>query len=397
MSKTARRALILFAAAVALLCFFSSSLRYWMTPKVTVASVTLGTILRQRTVSALHFTASDTVEVKASPYLPDGLKVAGSGALQERSVSKGEKLLELDTAALDMAILDAREAYMACLVYQTEYRRGLEMAQETAQEKLNQAETALNKVSAANVKRKAQLERAYQTAQEDYDLIVTQGIYGGATLETVAERTRVAEESLAALEALRDAGYALVAPCDGLLVAWPREISQDMLRAGQRYFEMIPDRVDRQLTVALEGEEPWPEQVAQVSLVNAERALDKYSLIVADKRTNEQGAVELVLEGDAAMLEKLDLTQRYTLAYESDAYQALVPNAAFITADTVYVVTEKYVDGRREQIVQEAKVQRGEGNAAYTPVSGGVQAGDRVVTSWDRPLKLNQRVIVLAD
>ena len=396
MSKTARRALILFAAAVALLCFFSSSLRYWMTPKVTVASVTLGTILRQRTVSALHFTSPDTVEVKASPYLPDGLKVAGSGALQERSVSKGEKLLELDTVALDMAILDAREAYMACLAYQTEYRRGLEAAQETAQEALNQAEIALKKVSPANVKRKAQLERAYQTAQEDYDLIVTRGIYGGATLETVAERTRVAEESLAALEALRDAGYALAAPCDGLLVAWPRE-SQDLLRAGQRYFAMIPDGADRQLTVALEGEEPWPEQVVQVSLVNAEKAFDKYSLIVADQYTNEQGAVELLLEGDTALLEKLDLTQRYTLTYESDAYQALVPNAAFITADTVYVVAEKYVDGRREQIVQEAKVQRKEGNTAYTPVSGGVQAGDLVVTSWDRPLKLNQRVIVLAD
>ena len=83
------------------------------------------------------------------------------------------------------------------------------------------------------------------------------------------------------------------------------------------------------------------------------------------------------------------------MSYESDNYQALIPNAAFVTEDTVYVLKDQYSDGHWEKVIQAVKVEREPGNAFYTPVSGSIQAGDQVVTGWDRPLVMGQSVIVL--
>lgn len=395
MSRIAKRKLIIFIVILALVFYFSSSIRYWMMPKVTLSSVSTGTIVWQRRVSEIHWTSPQLEVVKTSLFLPDGISVVEGQKFQMREVVKGEKLLVLDSIALDNAIMDAREAYTRCLEYQMEYSRGLVNAQENAQEELMKAESALPKNGVnVNAKRRAQLEKAYQTAQENYDLIVTQGIYSGTTLEIVAEKTQSTQKKLEAVVALRDAGDALTAPCDGLLVSWPSEMDQGALKAKQEYFTIIPNGAHRQLMVTLEGETTCPERVNQVVLASQTNPLERYSMSIADRSVNGQDAVKLILEGDSVN-ERFDLNQSYLLSYESDSYQALVPNTAFVTEDTVYVLTRQYRSGRWEDVVQAVKVKREAGNAYYTPVISGVRAGDQVITSWDRPLVMGQPVIVL--
>lgn len=397
MSKSARRTMIIFALMIALIFYLSSSIRYWMTPKVMLSSVTAGTIVWQRQISELRWSSPQIKAVTTSPYLPDGIKAVDVNGqkFQARNVLKGEKLIALDPVALDRAIVDAKEAYASQLAYEMAYRRELADAQKSAQEAFTQAESALEKGTRSSEKRKEQLRQAYQTAQENYALIVTQGIYSGTTLEVVVARTQATQACLEALEDLRQNGYALIAPCDGMMVSWPGEINQDMLQPNQRYFEIIPDDANRQVVVALEEEGVWPENLYQISLTDPTQPLERYSLSVVEKNIVGQGSMELILEGDASVMEKLDLSKPYTLSYESDNYQALIPNAAFVTEDTVYVLKDQYSDGHWEKVIQAVKVEREPGNAFYTPVSGSIQAGDQVVTGWDRPLVMGQSVIVL--
>ena len=395
MSKTARRALIIFTIALAVVLYFSSSIRYWMTPKVTLSTVNSGTIVWQRQISQMRWSSPQVTTVAASPYLPENIKITDGQEFQSRQVLQGEKLLTLDHVTLDSAIVEAEGSYASQLSYEVSYRRELTEAQKNAQEVLTQATTALEKGATANAKRKAQLEQAYQTAQEDYDLIVTQGIYSGTTLEIVTAKTQKAQACLDALKALRQNGYAMVAPCDGLLVSWPSDVGT-ALQANQQYFTIIPDDAERQLVVTLGEECTLPNELAQVTLASTESALERYTFSVTSKGTNAQGAVELTLEGDRTVFEKIDLSKSYKLNYESEFYQALVPNEAFITQDTVYVVKSQYNNGQTEQVIQSVKVNRESGNASYTPVTGNsLSVGDQVVTGWDRAITVGQTVIVV--
>ncbi len=395
MSKTARRALIIFTIALAVVLYFSSSIRYWMTPKVTLSTVSSGTIVWQRQISQMRWSSPQVTTVAASPYLPENIKITDGQEFQSRQVLQGEKLLTLDHVTLDSAIVEAEESYASQLSYEVSYRRELTEAQKNTQEVLTQATTALEKGATANAKRKAQLEQAYQTAQEDYDLIVTQGIYSGTTLEIVTSKAQKAQACLDALKALRQNGYAMVAPCDGLLVSWPSDVGT-ALQANQQYFTIIPDDAERQLVVTLGEECTLPNELAQVTLASTESALERYTFSVTSKGTNAQGAVELTLEGDRTVFEKIDLSKSYKLNYESEFYQALVPNEAFITQDTVYVVKSQYNNGQTEQVIQSVKVNRESGNASYTPVTGNsLSVGDQVVTGWDRAITVGQTVIVV--
>ena len=395
MSKTARRALIIFTIALAVVLYFSSSIRYWMTPKVTLSTVNSGTIVWQRQISQMRWSSPQVTTVAASPYLPENIKITDGQEFQSRQVLQGEKLFTLDQVTLDSAIVEAEESYASQLSYEVSYRRELTEAQKNAQEVLTQATTALEKGATANAKRKAQLEQAYQTAQEDYDLIVTQGIYSGTTLEIVTAKTQKAQACLDALKALRQNGYAMVAPCDGLLVSWPSDVGT-ALQANQQYFTIIPDDAERQLVVTLGEECTLPNELAQVTLASTESALERYTFSMTSKGTNAQGAVELTLEGDRTVFEKIDLSKSYKLNYESEFYQALVPNEAFITQDTVYVVKSQYNNGQTEQVIQSVKVNRESGNASYTPVTGNsLSVGDQVVTGWDRTITVGQTVIVV--
>lgn len=392
MKNNLRRALTYLSVVLIVLLFFSRSIRYWMIPKVMLSTVSSGTIIWRPQITNLRWSSSDIVEVITSPYLPDNIKIVNKEPFQVREVVAGEKLILLDNFSLDQAISVASKDYVSCYAYEVAYRRELENVQKNVHESLLQAEAALKKSGTSSAKRKKQIESNYQLAKEDYDLIVTQGIYNGTTLEVVRSETQSAQARLEALEALRNAGNALISPCDGLLISWSSEIDSGTLQANCKYFEIIPNNALRQIIITLD-EQHISENAQQVTLVNRESTLEHYNLSIIKKSLNPQGFVEISLTGELALLEEIDLNKSYILSYESEYYKALVPNAAFITSDTVYVVKSRYNNGHWQQIVQDIKVSRGKGNAFYTPVTGDIQAGDQVIISWDRPIEIGQAVI----
>ncbi len=382
------------AAVISLLAFafLSKSIVYWTTPKVMVADIKSGTIQYRNAITQCEIVSNDTQKVQTSILLPEGLPVTWVIKGEIRQVTMGEVLLRLEESTLDQRLASAENAYYASYVELNRYQKDYARAVESITKEYSDAQTALAKAVDVSETRRKTLQAARDTAYENYQVIVNMGIYEMTTVENKQSAYERASEQMNVLRALRDDGYAILAPCDGMLVNWPSQ-ALGSLPVYDTLFELIPSDAAWDVQIRVQGAVYFENDYPWITLTNPQNALDRIKLSALSYKSNTASSV-IVVSGTDLGMEKFNNMTQYELIYESPFYQALIPNHAFVSSDTVYVLYSNYLDNRKQMLVKSVKVETAPGNAMYTPVTRGISMETQVVTAWDRELTEGESVIV---
>ena len=90
------------------------------------------------------------------------------------------------------------------------------------------------------------------------------------------------------------------------------------------------------------------------------------------------------------------IIQNGTLQVDSPFYPALVPSAAFVSGDMVYVLQADTSTGKINDVISACKVKAAPGNGQYIPCVSGIAPGTQVLIAWDRPLTIGGKVKVVS-
>lgn len=88
--------------------------------------------------------------------------------------------------------------------------------------------------------------------------------------------------------------------------------------------------------------------------------------------------------------------QEGSIQVDSPLYPALVPRAAFVSEDIVYIMQEDFSAGKVKNVVVTCKVKAAPGNEQYIPCTAGISAGTQVLVAWDRSLIMGGQVEIVS-
>lgn len=394
MSVKTRKAAVVTMAFLLILLYFSKSIVYWTTPKVTATSIQSGSITYSNKIIKTQILSDAMESVNTPATLPTDLRVSWLAEGGPRTVAQGEALLRVDEVALKKYLMSAENQYYEALVTLSMYQKNYAFAIEDATKALEKADAALEKEPKAKAKRKKQLQDAFDTAYETYHEVVTLGIYQMTSLNNMKEQCAMAKDELDKYQTIYDNQCALLSPCDGTLISWPDKNSIEYLPANTTLFKVLPNDGAWQFEVYVEGKVYLDEQTRTVKFTNPTAPLDALRFTVNKLENKEEQAI-MVLTGEGVDIARCYNVEGFTLIYNSPFYSALVPNNAFITDTSVYAVQNVFIDNRQQTLIEEIQVKKSPGNAFYTPVVNALSSNMLLVTSWDRDIFDGSSVIVI--
>ncbi len=396
MSKGIRKALAALLIAVAALVFFNRSVLYWTTPKVLVEKVVSGSLKYKKSIAGLT-AKSDKIQAVSSPVtLPEGLAITWFMDENQTRVEKGEPLLKVDPSILNGHLQNAQSAYDQARVALSAFELHYPQARTEAEKAYAKADADMKKARNATGKQAEKLRNAYNAAHARYEQVVLWGIFESNTLDGLKMRLALAEAEVRKLQTIRDDGYALRAPCSGVILSSINLRDTASLPPNKTIAQILPDDAPITLDVTIAGALPLSDDQKTVVLSDPLNPLHQLSLdILASERRGADTHLTLAGEALDGFRSRLDKLAAYNLIYESPFYPTLIPDSALITENSVYTVQEVYADQRKQYRIKEVEVRRGTGNGYHIPLLDSLPSGMLLVTGWDREIRSGDIVMIV--
>ncbi len=372
---------------------FSKTFLYYISPKVVAEYVTSGTLKKNADIDSMQIVSTEMLQV-VSPFLfANDIQIIDVHGRFPRMVKKDDVLLSLDNIGVDEALIKADEErvtnLLALRAFDDSYGQQLSFTKEA----LEKAQGAYTKAQRTSEKRKAELKKALDKAQSEYNQIAVEGIFMGTTRAALEKRYDLSNQRYLGLQLIRDNEYAFKSPADGLCTMALTLTSGGALAQDAVLFEILPENVSYHLLLKTSlSKLDHPEIGSTIKLINPENNLDIVSLTVLEWRGENNG--EILVKPNSISNDKLEVLNTYQLVMSSPVHSTLVPNSAFVDENSVFCLREVVRQGETVYIVQKCEVETGIGNTQYTPVTKGLAKGMRVITAWDRPLQEGMEVVL---
>jgi HlyD family secretion protein len=366
-------------AAVALILV----LLRWVVFRPAPVPVSVYRVNRGRVEETVVNSRAGTVESRLRSRMSPGLSglVAEIPVKKGEAVKRGQVLLTLDAGELAPQVTLAERSLSAARAGSHEACLAAEQAERDRE-------------------RSEALAAEGLLAEQAREQARTHAEQARAACEAAGERAKEAEAALNAARATL-AKSVMTAPFDGIVLDVTTEVGEWITPSPPGVF--IPPVIDLIDPTSLYVSAPVDEaDVSRVRLALPVRiTLDAFpgrsfagvlthvsSFVETQQEQNRTLTVEAVFtEGDlpANLLPGLSADLEIILAQRDDVLR--IPTYAILEGDRVLVV--------RGDRLEERKITAGLKNWAFTEIAGGIQAGDRVVVSLDRPeIKAGARVTV---
>ncbi len=408
--KTTGKAAAVFLVVMLLLTFFSSTINNFTMPKVTYEAPASGALLKE---------AAGTGNVEAKTvhdlYVRSNLRVTGVMVKAGDEVKQGQTLLTLDTTDIEKQLKDEQDR---CAQKRLQLERlleagspdsllGLDKAVQTA---LQNAEKARRNYDSSKSLYEAgaipandledariNLENAgtdYEIAKKNRDKAAKDN---GRDIESIRLDIAMAEREIAWLS--QEGGMGTVtAPCDGIVTGL--YYSQGMTaNSSQPLYEISDTKGGFQFVAAVDVTaaqylEPGDGAEVSISSLNGRVIQGKVSRI---RDNQQQPGVKKDVTIDISSQELIGGESGTAYLKKSmGAFKVLVPNSALGQDNDgyfVYVLKDKKGPLGNEFYAEKVSVNTGDSDNIKTAVLSGISAGDRVISSSDKPLSDGMRVM----
>ena len=373
--KRPARLLAAFFAALVVLTFFSRAIYASMLPQVRAVRVSVGVVETEFEAETFSIRA-DGEETLCLPEGASGYAISVS----RLCVREGEYFSAGD-ARLS---LNAREGARVLAAAQREESLALRDLEEWRYAR--QEDETARRASIEEEYRFGDSETARQLeARLAHDKAV--GLYAGRYEDDLVYEYEQAKTKAAALQALADAGWAVCAEEDGVLLAW--ETSAGGASGERSLCRYAPEGSN--ITLAIRSQLDWREKPAQMRVTES---LNDRPWSYQGRETDENGMLWFLTAPEAGGL--FDVTQvRPLTIHATSAYtQAIIPEEA-VEGGAVWVLRTRTGSwGVEETYVERVRVQILAAGDGMVSVSGKLSPGDRVVTLASRTLADSDRVYV---
>jgi multidrug efflux pump subunit AcrA (membrane-fusion protein) len=284
--------------------------------------------------------------------------------------------------------------YEGGLVSRQDYEKSLSNIQKLEKDlenKRNEYGQAQKKLVEEYTLDKKDYEFRLKGLQEQLDYINTTGIINGKPLEAVRTALEELEDRLTALEAIKNNGYTVAAPREG--IAGKIYIDGGFYKGPDAILNIIPG--NDEVMYALRIEEKHMDSIDS----------NAYCTIIAEKTeipvekvgiTSINGKMHLLFRQRADMRQDYIslLTSNPRLEKRGGYCDAIIPNSALVESNKVYVLEKRQGFWGEEYYAQKKEVVTGQSNENKTEIINGLSRNDTVITGWDRALSDGARVML---
>jgi len=412
--QAALRAGIILLVVMLFFTFFAGSINYFLTPKVTVTVARQGVLTRSLSFGdpELYYEGGVDAELPAVVSMPLTAVEIRTG--KDNEVRAGEIVVVFDIAPLEEALEtasfeleDAKEALWRFNAGFEEERLRLERQLEDDALNIAAMRDGLRILTgnarAAMLRQIERLEQDSARREETLAHMLESKVYAGQSLRAVEGRVEAAAER-------RDALNEAITACREVRAGADGYISEIYAEEGQKYtggetlFTIVTDGAEAYIRQRMSREEAAPLAEGSFAAVEYTEQTDMFAPQV---RTTGAQVESITASGDQfrPYLVIAKFTQgipygaqigrvRFDLPGVSGI---IVPAGALVDGGSVYVVTKRDSFLGEELLAEKRYVNVGEISAGQAVIEDGLEGGEYVVTSWDRPVTDGKRVLLPYD
>lgn len=372
MKKWLKR-LLVFCVAV---LFCSGTLRWAMLPKVIVQKPQSGFIEESLSPSDIRFSAQAEVMVSVPITCKSELTLQTWLVQPWSRVLQGQPLAQVEPAEGARALAEREQEYADAQAALSEYALAWKRI-------AAQYEAALLEAQKRYKSRKSdQNQAALSQAEEDYDLVVTQGIWQGTTLALEQAACTRLQEEVDWLKALDQSAWQVVSPVDGFLRQEAAE--KTVLQGGDSIAAVLPSEGSVELTLTL----------AKLPTITADTRL-----IIGS--TQQQTAESVTVQGTtlraefASFPEAIMTNGSPEIVLRGQWYTTIVPLCSVTEDNKVYTVLTREGWLGPEHYLSQTEVTLDASDGTFAAIMEGVWRDSQVVVGTDRTLKDGMRVWIV--
>lgn len=369
--KRSVRLLVAFFVVLAIATFFSRAIYAALLPQVRVAKVTAGSL--SLTVGTDVYGVRSDIEVKLRlPQAVSGASLIAEGPLVKagKSFKAGDELLRLSAYECERAIEQAERAVAVALREEQEWRYEFQLEIERLQKEID----GLLRSGDEEAVRERQRELAHIKGIERH---------GGAYLSDLESATAEALALRDGLYAIRDAGFRVLAPENGVMLKWYAQ-KDSSLSGGAVIGAYAPEGASLSLfaNVSLRWQEAGMHVKPSVRMVGGNTVPWEYQGMERD----ENGAISLLIAPMTGGTLSLDGIESIEFTIQSPYCQSILPGDA-LDGEGVYVLRARKGSWRQtEYYVELVDVSPFAVGDERIAVRGEIAAGDQVVVFSSKPV-----------
>jgi len=387
---------IILLALMVFFTFFSSSINYFLTPKVTITAARQGLLSRELVFNDVELFYIDHLETKLPETVPVPLFVGDVFVQKGDEIRPGDLLAIIDDAPLEDAINTAyaemkeKEAALVMfdLMFNTEVSR--------IERYIEDATASLRRLGRRDAER---LREDIDQHKAELDVMLEFQMVAGQSRRVVENNYDLSYRKYNDLFEVKNNIREIRADVPGHI----HEINitkNQKINAGDLLFVLIPEEAMPYIKVSVSRDEAvYFNTPGFLSVEYDERDgfdIRRHTVPAEIEGITGTGAMQTVIAGFSQSISH-DIHIRQAKFSLPQEVGIVIPISAVIAGSDVYTVTQINTFLGQELRVSRRNVSLGEKNHTQVIITDGLELNEFIVTSWDRPIKDGQRVLLPND
>ncbi len=401
-----QKAAIIFLGIMLFFTFFSRTIHYIMTPKVIAQRPENGYIsntysYRGEEISIVY---DNLVEIGIAHKLEQPLEISSINVEEGNRVSAGDELVSFNIAPFEKSITDFESQLDNYEIELKEFDRnfnerisGLKKEIEDYKGQIKQIDWDINSNSLSGtyldaMQKRNNLSFNLDKAEQSLEYMESSGILSGKTRDGILSKIDTAKDEIDKKRLYIEKYQKIVSEVDGI-VSGVHYLQYDIYSGIKPLITVIPDDTSRSLKVKTSKMilDILQNDTANTYYINDD--IEVEAEIIKTEVVEKDCFLYLVLKGETTEYGNIK-SLRMEINTKSEYCDILIPNSAFFSPQSIYVLKERDGFWGKEYYVESYEVLVGEYNNMKSAIISGLRRGDMVVTGWDRELTDGQRVFL---
>lgn len=388
MKKRTREVLSFLLFSLLILTFLSGSIKNALTPHVVAMRISAGSIELDFPSDNIQYASADLIEFRMDAMLDSILPFPKVYVAPFDVINQGDIIFEYDKNAVDKAFIYYKQEYITAKLQLISFKNDYNKQLRDVEYLLDKARRELESALTDNPSEIDRLQKDVDGYLATYNLLTMEGICNGTTYDIVEFHYLEKEALYSALLILKNNNYQIVAPAEGTIVSLSS--NQDVS------YSLLPLNAHYQLTVDVQTDNGVFYDGALLRFINNKDPREIVHASVSDiSAAPKEDYLRIQINlSDSIPSNYLINPADYSIKVTSQIYSAIVPNIAFVSNNEIYILQEDYYNGKTTYTVRTCFVEKGLGNANYTPCISGLSSSTYVVTAWDRMISDGMEVVL---